>query len=265
MIKIRTMPGPCLPITFRVPHRRWSERCCRRTTSRRRISSCRTRRRSRASSRHPRKDTCIGQMLIRRSHFRAPGAAPTATPDDRSCFGVLISCGRAGRLRPSRRPGRARRFRTRAGGPDAPAWSIRKKPPVQFTAMASSIVPKTAVRRLVQAHSSDPALRSPGRTGPTPTSDLTRSARPSRDVSCPPRSPRELVSCKTFSWPRRRLRPCQPSDSAPIRTNAMVTGRPLRLRQAWRVPFWITMSPDASGVHRPSSSSRTISPCSTMP
>jgi hypothetical protein len=50
-----------------------------------------------------------------------------------------------------------------------------------------------------------------------------------------------------------------------MRTKAIVTGRSLRLRQACRVPFWITMSPAVSGVQSPSSSSRTISPWSTMP
>lgn len=76
-------------------------------------------------------------------------------------------------------------------------------------------------------------------------------------------APRSLfVNCGPQDAPRPRP---QCSGSAPMRTNATVTGSPLRLRQACRVPFWITMSPAESRVQFPSSSSRTISPPSTMP
>lgn len=84
-----------------------------------------------------------------------------------------------------------------------------------------------------------------------------------RTFSSPGTAPRSLSVNRDPQDELRRRPHC--SGSAPMRTNATVAGCPLRLRQACRVPFWITMSPAESGVQFPSSSSRTISPPSTMP
>ena len=85
------------------------------------------------------------------------------------------------------------------------------------------------------------------------------------------RSAKPKTSGARSAWPKARSRTMsgsglsQHARSVPMRTKAMVAGWSPRLRHACLVPFWITMSPADSGVHLPSSSSRTISPCSTRP